>query len=225
MQHIRRVTLGRKVHPLGFRLGVIEPHRSRWFAEGEEYTKLLAEDRQIRKLVQDNLPDAAISKVEIERFPPNQVRVTVHSAKPGIIIGRKGATVNALRNDLQKVTNKRVKLDIAEIEKPELDAKLVAESIADQLERRISQKRAMKQAMLRAMRAGAKGCMIRCGGRLSGAEMARVETVREGQVPRHTLRAEIDFAREEALTTFGRIGIKVWIFKGQRLPGADNPAA
>jgi small subunit ribosomal protein S3 len=217
--------LGRKVHPLGFRLGVIEQHRSRWFAEGHEYTKLLEEDRQIRKLVQDNLPDAAISKVEIERFPPNQVRVTVHSAKPGIIIGRKGATVNALRNDLQKMTNKRVKLDIAEIEKPELDAKLVAESIADQLERRISQKRAMKQAMLRAMRAGAKGCMIRCGGRLSGAEMARVETVREGQIPRHTLRAEIDFAREEALTTFGRIGIKVWIFKGQRLPGADNSAA
>jgi small subunit ribosomal protein S3 len=181
----------------------------------------LAEDRQIRKLVQDTLPEAAISKVEIERFPPNQVRVTVHSAKPGIIIGRKGATVNALRNDLQRVTNKRVKLDIAEIEHPEIDSYLVAQSIAEQLVRRISHKRAMKQAVLRALKAGAKGCMIRCGGRLSGAEMARVETVREGQVPRHTLRAEIDYAKSEALTTFGRIGIKVWIYKGEILPGAE----
>jgi small subunit ribosomal protein S3 len=180
---------------------------------------LLEEDRKIRGLVGRNLRDAAISKVEIERFPPNQVRVTIHSAKPGIIIGRKGANVNALRSELQELTGKRVKLDIAEIEHPELDAKLVAESIAEQLERRISHKRAMKQAMLRAIRAGAKGCMIRTGGRLSGAEMARVETVREGQVPRHTLRAEIDYARGEALTTFGRIGIKVWIYKGEHLPG------
>ena len=213
--------MGRKVHPTGFRLGLTEKHRSRWFAEGEEYRNLLAEDRQIRKLVQDTLPEAAISKVEIERFPPNQVRVTVHSAKPGIIIGRKGATVNALRNDLQRVTNKRVKLDIAEIEHPEIDSYLVAQSIAEQLVRRISHKRAMKQAVLRALKAGAKGCMIRCGGRLSGAEMARVETVREGQVPRHTLRAEIDYAKSEALTTFGRIGIKVWIYKGEILPGAE----
>ncbi|MCX6031620.1 MAG: 30S ribosomal protein S3 [Chloroflexi bacterium] len=213
--------MGRKVHPIGFRLGVIESHRSRWYAEGEEYTKLVAEDRAVRKLVNESLPDAAISKVEIERFPPNQVRITVHSAKPGIIIGRKGATVNALRNDLQKVTNKRVKLDIAEIERPEMDATLVARSIAEQLERRISHKRAMKQAILRALKSGAKGCMIRCGGRLAGAEMARVETAREGQVPRHTLRAEIDYAKAEALTTYGRIGIKVWIYKGERLPGAE----
>ncbi len=213
--------MGRKVHPIGFRLGVIENHRSRWYAEGEEYTKLVAEDRAVRKLVNESLPDAAIAKVEIERFPPNQVRITVHSAKPGIIIGRKGATVNALRNDLQKVTNKRVKLDIAEIERPEMDATLVARSIAEQLERRISHKRAMKQAILRALKSGAKGCMIRCGGRLAGAEMARVETAREGQVPRHTLRAEIDYAKSEALTTYGRIGIKVWIYKGERLPGAE----
>ncbi len=143
----------------------------------------------------------------------------MHSAKPGIIIGRKGATVNALRNDLQKITNKRVKLDIAEIERPELDALLVAKSIADQLERRISHKRAMKQAIQRAMKAGAQGCMIRCGGRLAGAEMARVETVREGRVPRHTLRAEIDYAKADALTTFGRIGIKVWIYKGRGFAG------
>ncbi len=213
--------MGRKVHPIGFRLGTIEEHRSRWYAEGEVYTELVAEDRAIRGLVTRNLPDAAISKVEIERFPPNQVKITVHSAKPGIIIGRKGATVNLLRGDLQKVTNKKVKLDISEIERPELDAFLVAESIAEQLERRISHKRAMKQAILRALKAGAKGCMIRCGGRLAGAEMARVETLREGRVPRHTLRAEIDYAKSEALTTYGRIGIKVWIYKGERLPGAE----
>lgn len=213
--------MGRKVHPIGFRLGLIEPHRSRWYAEGDDYRKLLAEDRQIRRLVLNTLPEAAISKVEVERFPPNQVRVTVHSAKPGVIIGRKGATVNALRNDLQQLTGKRVKLDIAEIEHPEMDAYLVAQGIAEQLERRISHKRAMKQAMLRALKAGAKGCMIRCGGRLAGSEMARVETVREGRVPRHTLRAEIDYARNEALTTYGRIGIKVWIYKGEVLPGAE----
>jgi len=214
--------LGRKVHPIGFRLGTVENHRSRWYAEGKEYTDLVAEDRQIRQMVMTSLPDAQISKVEVERFPPNQVRVTVHSAKPGVIIGRKGATVNALRNDLQQATNKRVKLDIAEIEHPELDARLVALSIADQLGRRISHKRAMKQAVLRALKSGADGCMIRCGGRLAGSEMARVETVREGRVPRHTLRAELDYAKEEALTTYGRIGIKVWIYKGERLPGATD---
>lgn len=213
--------MGRKVHPIGFRLGMVEKHRSRWFAEGGEYRKLLAEDRRIRKMVLDTLPDAQISKVEIERFPPNQVRVTVHSAKPGVIIGRKGATVNQLRNSLQQATDKRVKLDIAEIEHPEMDAYLVAASIADQLQRRISHKRAMKQAVLRALKSGAQGCMIRCGGRLAGSEMARVETIREGRVPRHTLRAEIDFAKGEALTTYGRIGIKVWIYKGERLPGAE----
>ncbi len=210
--------MGRKVHPIGFRLGTVEKHRSRWFAEGTEYKNLLAEDRKIRALVLNSLPEAQISRIDVERFPPQQVRITVHSAKPGVIIGRKGATVNALRNDLQQTTGKRVKLDIAEIEHPELDAFLVARSIAEQMERRISHKRAMKQAMLRALKAGAQGCMIRCGGRLAGSEMARVETVREGRVPRHTLRAEIDYARGEALTTFGRIGIKVWIYKGEVLP-------
>ena len=210
--------MGRKVHPIGFRLGTVEKHRSRWFAEGTEYKNLLAEDRKIRTLVLTSLPEAQISRIDVERFPPQQVRITVHSAKPGVIIGRKGATVNALRNDLQQATGKRVKLDIAEIEHPELDAFLVARSIAEQMERRISHKRAMKQAMLRALKAGAQGCMIRCGGRLAGSEMARVETVREGRVPRHTLRAEIDYARGEALTTFGRIGIKVWIYKGEVLP-------
>jgi small subunit ribosomal protein S3 len=214
--------LGRKVHPIGFRLGQVEQHRSRWFAQGTEYTALVAEDRNIRKHVMTALPEAAIAQVEIERFPPNQVRVTVHSAKPGVIIGRKGATVNMLRNDLQKLTNKKVKLDIAEIEKPETEAFLVARSIAEQLERRISHKRAMKQAIQRALKSGAKGCMIRCGGRLAGAEMARVETAREGQIPRHTLRAEIDYAKDEALTTYGRIGIKVWVYKGQVIPGVES---
>jgi small subunit ribosomal protein S3 len=213
--------MGRKVHPIGFRLGTTEQHRSRWYAEGKEYTNLVAEDRRIRKVVLDTLPEAQISRVDIERFPPNQIRITVHSAKPGVIIGRKGATVNQLRTDLQNATGKRVKLDIAEIERPEMDAFLVARGIADQLSRRISHKRAMKQAVLRALKSGAQGCMIRCGGRLAGSEMARVETVREGRVPRHTLRAEIDYAKEEALTTFGRIGIKVWIYKGERLPGAE----
>lgn len=213
--------MGRKVHPVGFRLGVVEQHRSRWYAEGKEYTDLAAEDRRIRGFVSGSLPDGQISKVEIERFPPNQLRVTVHSAKPGVIIGRKGTTVNALRSDLQEATNKRVKLDIAEIEHPELDAALVARSIAEQLQRRISHKRAMKQAIQRAIKAGADGCMIRCGGRLAGSEMARVETAREGRVPRHTLRAELDYAKGEALTTYGTIGIKVWIYKGERLPGAE----
>ena len=174
--------MGRKVHPTGFRLGLTEKHRSRWYAEGKEYKELLAEDRLIRDTIHTGLPDAAVSKLEIERFPPNQLRVTVHSAKPGMVIGRRGATVNALRNDLQQMTNKRVKLDVAEIEQPEIDAFLVARSSAEQLERRISHKRAMKQAIMRAMRAGAQGCMVRCGGRLSGSEMARVETAREGQV-------------------------------------------
>ncbi len=212
--------MGRKVHPIGFRLGTTEKHRSRWFAEGKEYTNLVAEDRRIREMMLRTLPDAQISRIDIERFPPNQIRVAVHTAKPGVIIGRRGATVNQMRTDLQNATGKRVKLDIVEIDKPELDSFLVARSIADQLGRRISHKRAMKQAVLRALKGGAQGCMIRCGGRLSGSEMARVETVREGRVPRHTLRAEIDYAKEEALTTFGRIGIKVWIYKGERLPGA-----
>ncbi len=198
-----------------------EQHRSRWYAEGDDYAKLVAEDRQIRQLLMDSVPDAQISKVEIERFPPNQVRVTVHSAKPGVLIGRKGATVNTLRTNLQQLTGKRVKLDIAEIEHPETDAFLVARSIAEQLERRVSHKRAMKQAVQRAIKAGAQGCMIRCGGRLAGSEMARVETTREGRVPRHTLRAVLDYAKAEALTTYGRIGIKVWIYKGERLPGAE----
>ena len=175
--------MGRKVHPIGFRLGTMEQHRSRWFAERDEYKTLVSEDRKIRALVVKSLPQAAISKVEIERFPPNQVRVTVHSAKPGIIIGRKGATVNTLRNDLQQLTNKRVKLDIAEIEHPEIDAFLVAESIAEQLQRRISHKRAMKQAVLRALKGGGEGLHDPLRRSSGPGRDGAVESVRGGAGP------------------------------------------
>ncbi len=210
--------MGRKVHPYGFRLGVIKDWRARWFADKGRYTNLLAEDRMIRAMIRKEIPKASISEIEIER-QRNYVHVWIHTAKPGIIIGRKGANVNQLRTRLQEVTNKRVKVDVTEITRPEIDAYLVAESIAEQIERRISHKRAMKQAVTRAMRQGAEGIMITVAGRLSGSEMARMETQREGQVPRHTLRADIDYAQAEALTTFGRIGIKVWVYKGQVLPG------
>jgi small subunit ribosomal protein S3 len=216
--------LGRKVHPYGFRLGVIKDWRARWFADKGRYTDLLDEDRMIREMIRKEIPKASISDVEIER-QRNYVHVWIHTAKPGIIIGRKGANVNQLRTRLHEVTNKRVKVDVTEITRPEVDAYLVAESIAEQIERRISHKRAMKQAVTRAMRQGAEGIMITVAGRLSGSEMARRETQREGQVPRHTLRADIDYAHAEALTTFGRIGIKVWIYKGQVLPEKAGQAA
>ncbi|HPR07837.1 MAG: 30S ribosomal protein S3 [Anaerolineae bacterium] len=209
--------MGRKVHPYGFRLGFIKDWQSRWYAERGRYTSLLEEDRKIRAMIRKDIPKASISAIEIER-QRNYVHVWIHTAKPGIIIGRKGANVNLLRNTLQEVTGKRVKVDVTEITRPEIDAYLVAESIAEQLERRISHKRAMRQAITRAMRQGAEGIMITCAGRLSGSEMARMDTQREGQVPRHTLRADIDYATAEALTTFGRIGVKVWIYKGEILP-------
>lgn len=214
--------MGRKVHPIGFRLGVIQDWRAKWYAERDEYKNLLAEDVGIRKAILEENDQAGISDVYVERLPAaRSVSVTIWTAKPGVIIGRKGASVNALRRKLEDLTGKKVHIEVQEIEKPELDAYLTAESIAQQLERRISHKRAMKQAISRAIRAGAKGVMISCGGRLSGAEMARRETVREGRIPRHTLRADIDYARAEALTTFGRIGVKVWIYKGDRLPGEE----
>jgi len=216
--------LGRKVHPYGFRLGVIKDWRARWFADKKRYTELLSEDRMIREMIRKEIPKASISEIEIER-QRNYVHVWIHTAKPGIIIGRKGANVNQLRTRLQEVTNKRVKVDVTEITRPEIDAYLVAESIAEQIERRISHKRAMKQAVTRAMRQGAEGVMITVAGRLSGSEMARRETQREGQVPRHTLRADIEYAHAEALTTYGRIGIKVWIYKGQVLPEKAAQAA
>jgi len=215
--------LGRKVHPIGFRLGIIKDHKSRWFAVGRKYTEQLVEDREIRKTVQADLPKAGISNIEIER-QPNQVHVIIDTARPGVIIGRKGASVNVLRSKLQDMTQKKVKIDVREITKPELDAYLVAESIAEQLERRISWKRAMKQAVQKTMKAGGKGIMITVSGRLGGSDMGRVDTVRDGQIPRHTLRADIDYGTAEANTTFGVIGIKVWIYLGEILPGEEYHA-
>jgi small subunit ribosomal protein S3 len=211
--------MGRKVHPYGLRLGYIKDWKARWYAEKAEYADLLVEDTRVRKLIRGELGHAGISDIEIERFPKaKQMSVKIWTAKPGIIIGRKGANVNALRKNLETLTGKKVHVDVEEIERPELDAYLVAEGIAQQIERRVSYKRAMKQAVQRAMRFGAQGAMVTCAGRLFGAEMARRETTREGRVPRHTLRANIDFAQAEALTTFGRIGVKVWIYKGVILP-------
>ena len=210
--------MGRKVHPTGFRLGIIKEHISRWYAEGSDYTDFLAEDRLIREKVHTELERAGVSKVEIERAP-KRVHLKIHAAKPGIVIGRKGATVNELRKTLQELTGKRVKVDVEEIKRPELDAKLVADSIAEQLSRRVAHKRAMRQTVQRTMRAGADGIMIRVGGRLGGSEMARVDSIREGRIPRHTLRANIDYADTLSETTFGAIGVKVWIYKGEILPG------
>jgi small subunit ribosomal protein S3 len=212
--------MGRKVHPYGFRLGFIYDWKARWYAEKGEFADLLKEDLEIRKRIRAELGHAGISNIEVERFPrARQVAIKIWTAKPGIVIGRKGANVNALRRSLEELTGKKVHVDVEEVERPELDAYLVAEGIAQQIERRISYKRVMKQAIQRAMRFGAEGAMVTCAGRLHGAEMARRETNREGRVPRHTLRADLDYAQAEALTTFGRIGIKVWIYKGEVLPG------
>ncbi len=215
--------MGRKVHPTGFRLGIIKDHKSRWFASGRRYTDQLREDRQIRKMVLKELPKAGISNIDIER-QPNQVHIVVDTARPGVIIGRKGASVNVLRTSLQDLTQKKIKIDVREITKPELNSFLVAESIAEQLVRRISWKRAMKQSVQKTMKAGAKGVMITVSGRLGGADMGRVDTVREGQIPRHTLRADIDYGTAEATTTFGVIGIKVWVYVGEVLPGEEYHA-
>jgi small subunit ribosomal protein S3 len=211
--------LGRKVHPYGFRLGVIRDWRAHWYAEGGDYANLLHEDLKIRRYIQGTAGRAGISRVEIERFP-NQVSVTIWTARPGIVIGRKGAQVKVLRKELEEMTGKRVSVDVQELSQPELDAKLVAENIVSQLERRISHSRAMKRAVREAMRAGAQGIRVLCKGRLHGAEMARQASEREGRVPLQTLRADIDFAREEAHTTYGRIGVRVWIYKGEILPEA-----
>jgi small subunit ribosomal protein S3 len=216
--------LGRKVHPLGFRLGVIKDWQARWFATGEEYADLLQEDLDIRQLIRDEMGQAGISKIEIERFP-KRVSLTLWTAKPGIIIGRKGTNVRALRQDLEKLSKKKVRIDVQEVERPELDAYLVAENIASQLQRRISHSRAMKRAATQAVRMGAEGIKISCSGRLTGAEMARREWVMEGRVPRSTLRADIDYGFAEARTTYGRIGIKVWIYKGEVLPEVTEAAA
>jgi small subunit ribosomal protein S3 len=208
--------MGHKVHPIGFRLGILYSWQSKWFAE-KNYTELLHEDLRIRKYVFKRLSDAAISRVELERNA-NQVIVTIHTAKPGIVIGRGGQKVDELRSNLEKETGRRVRVNIVEIRQPELDAFLVAKSVAEQLERRVAFRRAMKQAVTRTMQRGARGVKIQVGGRLGGAEMSRRETEKEGRVPLHTLRADVDFGQAEASTTFGRIGVKAWIYRGDVLP-------
>jgi small subunit ribosomal protein S3 len=210
--------LGRKVHPVGFRLKIIRDWNSRWFAEGNTYADLLHEDFEIRDLVGKQLPNAGIASVEIERAAPNQVQVTIHTAKPGIVIGRKGATVKDLRGRLRDLTDKAVKLEVEEVTNPEANAQLISENIAGQLVRRISHSRAMKRAAQYAMRQGIEGIRIEVGGRLSGSEMARKEKLSQGQVPRNTIRADLDYGFSEALTTFGQIGVKVWVYKGEILP-------
>jgi len=210
--------LGHKVHPNAFRLGVFRPWEANWFANPKDYTKMLHEDLEMRRVILARLRNAGIAKIETERSSNAQLTVTIHTAKPGIVIGKGGASVDQLREDLEKRFGNRVRISIQEIKQPELDAQLVAENIASQIERRISYKRAMKQAILRTMRAGAKGVRIYCGGRLRGAEMARREWDREGRVPLHTLRANIDFGRATASTTFGAIGVKCWIYKDLAVP-------
>jgi small subunit ribosomal protein S3 len=210
--------LGHKVHPNAFRLGVFRPWEANWFANPKDYTKMLHEDLEMRRVILSRLRNAGIAKIETERSSNAQLTVTIHTAKPGIVIGKGGSSVDQLREDLEKRFGNRVRISIQEIKQPELDAQLVAENIASQIERRISYKRAMKQAILRTMRSGAKGVRIYCGGRLRGAEMARREWDREGRVPLHTLRANIDFGRATANTTFGAIGVKCWIYKDQLPP-------
>jgi len=216
--------MGQKVHPIGFRLGVnvgnrhVKEWQGKWYAD-KDYTKFLHEDLRVRQLIMGRLAEAGVSRVDIERSA-NQMTVTIHAAKPGIVIGKSGVKVEELRRNLEAMTGKRVRVTIQEIRQPELDAYLVARSVADQLERRVAFRRAMKQAVGRAMRFGAKGVRIQVAGRLGGAEMSRREWEREGRVPLHTLRADIDFGQAEARTTYGVIGVKVWIYRGDVAPTA-----
>ena len=213
--------MGQKVHPKGLRLGIIKDWDAKWYAGKKEFATLLHEDLKIRKYLKKRLFAAGIAAIEIERTA-NRVKVTIRTAKPGIVIGRGGAEVDSLRRDLEKMTGRQVNLNIIEIKKPEIDAQLVAENIAAQLEKRISFRRAMKQAVSRAMRLGAEGIRIACAGRLAGAEIARTEWYAEGKVPLHTLRADIDYGFAESNTTYGKIGVKCWIYKGEVLPEAKG---
>ena len=208
--------MGQKVNPIGLRLGVNRTWDSRWYADGKEYGKLLLEDVAIRDFLHKRLSQAGISRIVIER-PHRKCRIMIHTARPGVVIGKKGADIEKLRQALAKLTQSEVHLNIVEIRKPEIDAKLVAENIAQQLERRVSFRRAMKRAVQSAMRLGAQGIRVNCGGRLGGAEIARMEWYREGRVPLHTLRADVDFGEATAFTAYGTCGVKVWIFKGEIL--------
>ncbi|MGX7415358.1 30S ribosomal protein S3 [Aerococcus christensenii] len=212
--------MGQKINPTGLRIGVIKDWDARWYAE-KDYADTLLEDLAIRKYVDENLKDAAVSKIEIERAA-NKVNVNVHTAKPGMVIGKGGAEVEKLRKNLDALTGKRVHINVIEVKQADLIAGLVGESICEQLENRIAFRRAMKQAIQRTMKAGAQGIKIQISGRLNGADMARTETLVEGTVPLHTLRADIDYAWEEADTTYGKIGVKVWICRGEILPTASN---
>jgi len=205
--------MGQKINPNGFRLGISTDHKSRWYAD-KLYKAYVGEDVAIRKLLSKGMERAGISKVEIERTR-DRVRVDIHTARPGIVIGRRGAEADRLRGELEKLTGKQVQLNILEVKQPEIDAQLVAQGVAEQLSGRVQFRRAMKKAMQTSMRSGAKGIRIQCSGRLNGAEMSRSEFYREGRVPLHTLRADIDYGFYEARTTFGRIGVKVWIYKGE----------
>jgi len=206
--------MGRKVHPVGFRLSVSKAWQGRWFAEGKQYREQLEQDFKIRKLLQVITSKAGVSRVDVERYP-GKVKVTVHTAKPGILIGRKGEGVKKIRVGLEELVGKKVDLDIKEIPSPDTDAYLIARNIADQIERRIAYRRAMKRAIQQAIRQGAQGIKIEVAGRLAGAEMSRSVWLREGRVPLQTLRADIEFSKAEAHTTYGRIGIKVWVYKGE----------
>ena len=210
--------MGQKVNPNGFRLGITTEHKSRWFADstksGQRYRDYVKEDVEIRRLMDKGMERAGISRVEIERTR-DRVRVDIHTARPGIVIGRRGAEADRIRGELEKLTGKQVQLNILEVKNPEIDAQLVAQGVAEQLSGRVQFRRAMRKAMQTSMRSGAKGIRIQCSGRLNGAEMSRTEFYREGRVPLHTLRADIDYGFYEARTTFGRIGVKVWIYKGE----------
>jgi len=212
--------VGQKVNPVGLRIGIIRDWESKWYAD-KDFGKLLIEDVKIREYLKNKLKDSAVSHIDIERAA-TRVNVTIHTAKPGMVIGKGGAEVEVIRGYLANMTNKKVHINIAEIKNPELDAILVAEAIAQQLERRVSFRRAMKQAMQRTMRAGAKGIKVATSGRLGGAEIARSEGYSEGTVPLHTLRADIDYGTAEAHTTYGRLGVKVWIYRGEVLPTAKK---
>ena len=214
--------MGQKVNPHGLRVGVIKGWDSKWYA-GKDYEKFLLEDIKIREFIKEKLFLSGISKVEIERAS-NKARISIHTAKPGMVIGRQGSNIELLKSDLKKMTESAIEIYIVEVKTPDMDATLVAENIAAQLERRIAFRRAMKQCVGRTMRMGAKGIKITCGGRLGGAEIARSESYREGSIPLHTLRADIDYGTAEAHTTYGRIGIKVWIYKGEVLPESKEAA-
>lgn len=216
--------MGQKVHPTGIRLGIVKDHNSVWYAEKGEYAKFLLNDIKVREFLMKRLERASVSKITIER-PAQNARITIHTARPGIVIGKKGEDVEKLRQELGNIMGVPVHINIEEIRKPDLDAPLVAAGVANQLERRVMFRRAMKRAVQNAMRQGAKGIKIQVGGRLGGAEIARSEWYREGRVPLHTLRADVDYGTHEANTTYGIIGVKVWIFKGEILGGIEQVRA